>query len=132
MNRIDQRNRGEKSIWGQGNSMCKGPVVKRSVVSQWPEEGQWTGVGRPEIQIPSALGVIHLTPPVGHSCIIKANQHSLTFFLVDVPIDGKWNCWSNWSPCSGGHKTRQRQCTNPPPGNGGNPCLGPASETLNC
>uniref|UniRef100_A0A4W2F030 Complement component C8 beta chain n=1 Tax=Bos indicus x Bos taurus TaxID=30522 RepID=A0A4W2F030_BOBOX len=50
----------------------------------------------------------------------------------NVPIDGKWNCWSNWSPCSGGHKTRQRQCTNPPPGNGGNPCSGPASETLNC
>ncbi|XP_007462627.1 PREDICTED: complement component C8 beta chain [Lipotes vexillifer] len=50
----------------------------------------------------------------------------------NVPIDGKWNCWSNWSPCSGGHKTRQRQCNNPPPQNRGSPCLGPASETLNC
>ncbi|XP_017524380.1 complement component C8 beta chain isoform X3 [Manis javanica] len=51
---------------------------------------------------------------------------------VDIPIDGKWNCWSDWSPCSGGHKTRQRQCNNPPPQNGGSPCSGPASETLNC
>ncbi|XP_054429744.1 complement component C8 beta chain [Pteronotus mesoamericanus] len=50
----------------------------------------------------------------------------------DVPIDGRWNCWSNWSPCSGGHKTRQRQCNNPPPQDGGSPCLGPASETLTC
>nr|XP_020008274.1 complement component C8 beta chain isoform X2 [Castor canadensis] len=50
----------------------------------------------------------------------------------DVPIDGKWNCWSNWSSCSGGHKTRQRQCRNPPPQNGGSPCPGPASEVLNC
>ncbi|XP_004679103.1 PREDICTED: complement component C8 beta chain [Condylura cristata] len=50
----------------------------------------------------------------------------------DVPIDGQWTCWSNWSPCSGGHKMRQRQCNNPPPQNGGSPCLGPDSETLNC
>ncbi|XP_025283562.1 complement component C8 beta chain [Canis lupus baileyi] len=50
----------------------------------------------------------------------------------NVAIDGRWNCWSNWSPCSGGHKTRQRQCNNPPPQNEGSPCLGPASETLNC
>ncbi|KAB1268491.1 Complement component C8 beta chain [Camelus dromedarius] len=53
-------------------------------------------------------------------------------YRKNVPIDGNWNCWSDWSPCSGGHKTRQRQCNNPPPQNGGNPCLGPASETLNC
>ncbi|XP_004414678.1 PREDICTED: complement component C8 beta chain [Odobenus rosmarus divergens] len=50
----------------------------------------------------------------------------------NVRIDGRWSCWSDWSPCSGGHKTRQRQCKNPPPQNGGSPCLGPASETLNC
>ncbi|XP_007518083.1 complement component C8 beta chain [Erinaceus europaeus] len=51
---------------------------------------------------------------------------------TDVPTDGRWNCWSNWSPCSGGHKTRQRQCNNPPPQKGGSPCSGRASETLNC
>ncbi|XP_037683033.1 complement component C8 beta chain [Choloepus didactylus] len=50
----------------------------------------------------------------------------------NVPVDGKWNCWSDWSSCSGGQKTRQRQCNNPPPQNGGSPCLGPASEMLNC
>ncbi|XP_059111997.1 complement component C8 beta chain isoform X1 [Peromyscus eremicus] len=50
----------------------------------------------------------------------------------DVPIDGRWSCWSNWSACSGGSKTRQRQCDNPLPQKGGGPCSGPASETLNC
>nr|KAF6443236.1 complement C8 beta chain [Molossus molossus] len=50
----------------------------------------------------------------------------------NVPTDGQWNCWSSWSPCSGGHKTRQRQCNNPPPQNGGSPCSGPASETRTC
>ncbi|XP_039093712.1 complement component C8 beta chain [Hyaena hyaena] len=53
-------------------------------------------------------------------------------YRKNVPIDGKWNCWSDWSPCSGGQKTRQRQCNNPSPQSGGSPCLGPASETLNC
>ncbi|XP_051043971.1 complement component C8 beta chain isoform X2 [Phodopus roborovskii] len=50
----------------------------------------------------------------------------------DVPIDGKWSCWSDWSACSGGHKTRQRQCNNPLPQKGGRSCSGPASETVNC
>ncbi|EDL97879.1 complement component 8, beta polypeptide (mapped) [Rattus norvegicus] len=50
----------------------------------------------------------------------------------DIPIDGKWSCWSDWSPCSGGRKTRQRQCNNPAPQRGGSPCSGPASETLDC
>ncbi|XP_077005632.1 complement component C8 beta chain [Tamandua tetradactyla] len=53
-------------------------------------------------------------------------------FRKNVPIDGKWSCWSDWSSCSGRQKTRQRQCNNPPPQNGGNPCMGPASETLDC
>nr|BAC41371.1 complement component 8 beta subunit [Mus musculus] len=53
-------------------------------------------------------------------------------YRKDIPIDGKWSCWSDWSACSGGHKTRQRQCNNPAPHKGGNPCSGPASETLNC
>ncbi|XP_075396026.1 complement component C8 beta chain [Tenrec ecaudatus] len=50
----------------------------------------------------------------------------------NVPIDGKWNCWSEWSSCSGGQKTRQRQCNNPPPHNGGSPCSGPDLERLAC
>ncbi|XP_047379686.1 complement component C8 beta chain isoform X1 [Sciurus carolinensis] len=50
----------------------------------------------------------------------------------DVPIDGRWSCWSQWSSCSGGHKTRHRQCNNPVPQRGGSPCSGPASETLSC
>ncbi|XP_055485002.1 complement component C8 beta chain [Psammomys obesus] len=50
----------------------------------------------------------------------------------DIPIDGKWSCWSNWSSCTGGRKRRQRQCDNPSPQKGGSLCSGPASETLSC
>lgn len=68
-------------------------------------------------------------------CICPAGFQGLACeisYQKNISIDGKWNCWSNWSSCSGGHKTRQRQCNNPPPQNGGSPCPGPASETLNC
>ncbi|XP_045883554.1 complement component C8 beta chain [Meles meles] len=68
-------------------------------------------------------------------CICPIGVHGTACEVThekDVPIDGRWNCWSDWSPCSGGHKTRQRQCNNPPPQNGGNPCVGHASETLKC
>ncbi|KAM5248578.1 complement component C8 beta chain [Ctenodactylus gundi] len=50
----------------------------------------------------------------------------------DVPIDGNWNCWSSWSSSSPGCKTRQRQCNNPAPQNGGSSCRGPASESIQC
>ena len=53
MNRIDQRNREE--YWGQESSMCRGPVVKGSIVSQWPERRtvDWSGEIRdPDSQCP--------------------------------------------------------------------------------
>lgn len=53
-------------------------------------------------------------------------------YRKNVPVDGRWNCWSNWSPCSQGQKTRQRQCNNPSPQPEGSPCLGPNSETQAC
>ena len=34
--------------------------------------------------------------------------------------------------CGGGEKTRQRQCNNPPPSNGGQDCSGPSQKTVNC
>ena len=52
------------------------------------------------------------------------------------PIHGGYSAWSEYGPCSvtcgKGTMTRTRTCTNPPPSNGGNPCAGPASETVEC
>ncbi|KFP76466.1 Complement component C8 alpha chain, partial [Acanthisitta chloris] len=39
-------------------------------------------------------------------------------------IDGHWSCWSSWSPCQAGTSQRSRQCTNPAPQHGGQPCTG--------
>ncbi|XP_020787998.2 LOW QUALITY PROTEIN: complement component C7 [Boleophthalmus pectinirostris] len=54
-----------------------------------------------------------------------------------VEVDGCWSCWSAWSSCSGsscsgGRKTRSRSCTNPEPRNGGQSCIGKATETGDC
>ncbi|XP_063795362.1 complement component C8 beta chain [Pseudophryne corroboree] len=48
------------------------------------------------------------------------------------PIDGNWNCWSSWTPCSGGNQSRQRQCNNPSPQNGGRACDGAPSDSRKC
>ncbi|XP_009459596.1 PREDICTED: complement component C8 beta chain [Nipponia nippon] len=50
----------------------------------------------------------------------------------DAAVNGNWGCWASWSPCSGGQRTRRRQCNNPAPQNGGSPCSGPDAETVTC
>ncbi|XP_063692741.1 uncharacterized protein LOC134824699 isoform X2 [Bolinopsis microptera] len=58
--------------------------------------------------------------------------------MVDcvVPIDGRWSDFGAWSECSvecgGGSQTRTKTCSNPPPKNGGEECVGGDSETRNC
>ncbi|KAM6931014.1 LOW QUALITY PROTEIN: complement component C7 [Xenentodon cancila] len=47
-------------------------------------------------------------------------------------ITGAWSCWSAWSSCSVGRRSRSRSCTNPSPQNGGQSCIGEATETSDC
>ncbi|XP_017661216.1 PREDICTED: complement component C8 alpha chain [Lepidothrix coronata] len=46
--------------------------------------------------------------------------------------DGRWSCWSGWSPCQAGTSRRSRQCTNPAPQNGGQPCTGRPLQSRAC
>ncbi|XP_038600217.1 complement component C7 [Tachyglossus aculeatus] len=46
--------------------------------------------------------------------------------------DGRWTCWSPWSPCIQGRKSRSRTCNNPPPSGGGRACVGEALESRTC
>ena len=54
------------------------------------------------------------------------------------PISGGYSIWSQFSPCTkscgSGTQYRKRNCTNPPPGVGGQNCsrLGPPKETVYC
>uniref|UniRef100_A0A671SYH5 Complement component C7-like n=1 Tax=Sinocyclocheilus anshuiensis TaxID=1608454 RepID=A0A671SYH5_9TELE len=46
-------------------------------------------------------------------------------------IHGDWACWSSWSTCKEGQKSRSRSCSRPAP-SGGRDCIGNAVETAVC
>ncbi|XP_052105775.1 SCO-spondin-like [Mytilus californianus] len=52
------------------------------------------------------------------------------------PINGNWTEWSSWNECSvtcgGGRKVRDRQCSNPVPQYGGDPCFGNTTNIESC
>nr|XP_032661944.1 netrin receptor UNC5D isoform X2 [Chelonoidis abingdonii] len=49
------------------------------------------------------------------------------------PVDGSWEVWSEWSVCSPEcEHLRIRECTAPPPRNGGKFCDGFSQESENC
>ncbi|XP_063151784.1 complement component C7 [Candoia aspera] len=47
-------------------------------------------------------------------------------------IDGGWSCWSSWSPCTAGRKSRSRSCNNPFPSGGGRSCVGESLQNPKC
>ncbi|MEE6479850.1 hypothetical protein FKM82_012387 [Ascaphus truei] len=52
---------------------------------------------------------------------------------ITVYVSGGWAEWSYWSACASDcTHWRSRDCTQPPPRNGGQQCQGPDTETRNC
>ncbi|KAM9392033.1 complement component C7 [Pholidichthys leucotaenia] len=47
-------------------------------------------------------------------------------------IHGSWSCWSSWSSCFSDRRSRTRSCSNPYPRNGGQHCIGEATEMSDC
>ncbi|XP_010147691.1 PREDICTED: complement component C8 alpha chain isoform X1 [Eurypyga helias] len=45
---------------------------------------------------------------------------------------GRWSCWSEWGPCQSGTARRSRQCNNPAPQRGGEPCTGGNLQSRPC
>uniref|UniRef100_A0A8C2URJ7 Netrin receptor UNC5 n=1 Tax=Chinchilla lanigera TaxID=34839 RepID=A0A8C2URJ7_CHILA len=63
---------------------------------------------------------------------IVAKRRSLSATVV-VYVDGSWEVWSEWSVCSlECEHLRIRECTAPPPRNGGKFCEGLSQESENC
>jgi len=60
---------------------------------------------------------------------VECNTHA-------CPVNGGWGSWSAFGSCSqtcgAGYKMRYRQCTDPEPANGGEPCFGLSSERKTC
>ncbi|XP_031560478.1 A disintegrin and metalloproteinase with thrombospondin motifs adt-1-like isoform X2 [Actinia tenebrosa] len=74
----------------------------------------------------------------GSSCQGKSREvvRCNTQACPTEPIDGKWSNWGTWTQCSrscnGGFKSRYRECDNPFPSYGGQPCDGFYSERVAC
>nr|XP_020651321.1 complement component C9 [Pogona vitticeps] len=67
----------------------------------------------------------------GDACEIPAETLA-SAPVINTATDGSWSCWSSWSACQQGKRTRTRLCNNPAPGNGGKPCAGANSEPGYC
>lgn len=69
-------------------------------------------------------------------CLIDNYDSIESFITFSEPLNGHWNAWGSWSSCTKqcdkGTKTRSRICNNPVPTNGGLPCPGSSSETVDC
>ncbi|XP_036384474.1 complement component 7b [Megalops cyprinoides] len=61
-----------------------------------------------------------------------ACQHGTVLEGQPGVIHGGWSCWSAWSSCSGGQRSRSRSCINPPPRMGGRHCSGEPSSHQPC
>ncbi|TGZ50699.1 Netrin receptor UNC5B [Temnothorax longispinosus] len=97
----------------------------------------WSGSGQIRSQ-PATIDVaceytnkIILAYNIVYSAILKSE----TVLILGV-VNGGWSSWSSWSEChsrcaKGGQK-RTRTCTNPAPMNGGQPCLGPSQQKMDC
>ena len=88
-----------------GGLDCKGRAVRRRKCNKDP--------------CPGKKSVFNDT-----NCVV----HVLYIIVLLCLVNGKWGKWTVWSPCSqtcgGGIRTRQRECNNPPPSNGGEDCKG--------
>uniref|UniRef100_A0A8C5ID84 Complement C8 alpha chain n=1 Tax=Junco hyemalis TaxID=40217 RepID=A0A8C5ID84_JUNHY len=69
------------------------------------------------------------------SCHCRPGDRGAACQLTQRPggeTDGRWSCWSGWSPCQAGTARRSRHCSNPAPQRGGQPCAGRDLQSRAC
>ncbi|XP_064165110.1 complement component 7b [Anguilla rostrata] len=72
------------------------------------------------------------------TCICPADtsglscQHGMVLEEQPGVIHGDWSCWSAWTSCSEGRRSRTRSCSNPSPKMGGKHCIGETVELQLC
>lgn len=68
---------------------------------------------------------------------MSVKRSDVLYIFLDA-VNGNWGDWGEFGECSEkfychkGHKTRKRECNNPSPREGGDPCPGTNTEKLEC
>ena len=73
-------------------------------------------------------------PPAVSSVFLVGSSPVTVVVLSDVPVNGSWSVWSDWSSLCSGEclQTRERVCDSPPPQYSGLPCVGQERENTTC
>ncbi|XP_053398910.1 SCO-spondin-like isoform X2 [Mercenaria mercenaria] len=102
----------------------------------------WTGFGPCDVKCGAGMQKRkrYCSNPVpmygGDDCHGKGYDERPCETGIKCPVHGSWTLWSGWTACSkdcgSGSSVRTRQCSNPPPMYGGNPCKGHDTEETIC
>ncbi|XP_078662008.1 SCO-spondin-like [Branchiostoma floridae x Branchiostoma belcheri] len=124
-----------------GGKPCLGPDVHKHVCNPIPCPGRRrpnAGGGTASSLEGGEEGGDSRVETVGGTSVQQGsvtNVHNRVASLRD-PIHGGWGFWTPWSSCTAtcgkGARVRTRQCSNPPPSGGGDPCKGTFLETDEC
>uniref|UniRef100_A0A1A8G3H0 Brain-specific angiogenesis inhibitor 1 n=1 Tax=Nothobranchius korthausae TaxID=1143690 RepID=A0A1A8G3H0_9TELE len=125
-----------------GGDPCDGPEkqTKFCSIALCPADGVWSEwSGWRSCSSSCSNGTMQRTrecsgPSYGGSDCRGESQETVSCFLGECPVDGKWQPWSLWSGCSktcgGGKQQRNRVCYGP--FFEGKPCPGDREEVRQC
>ncbi|XP_074627228.1 uncharacterized protein LOC141885237 isoform X4 [Acropora palmata] len=131
-----------------GGQLCLGPAHQTLSCNQGdcPVNGSWSAWSSWQacsatcgdgLQVRSRVCENPRPTNGGYSCEGDATEVK-PCTVRRCPINGNYSDWSDWSTCSrscsGGIKTRKRECINPSPRYGGRDCkeIGSATEKVHC
>uniref|UniRef100_A0A3Q2CI55 Uncharacterized protein n=1 Tax=Cyprinodon variegatus TaxID=28743 RepID=A0A3Q2CI55_CYPVA len=127
-----------------GGKPCAGEATDYKACNKQPSDGNW-GLWSPWSACTTTCGEGNITrirlcnnpPPSkgGKGCTGNTRETKPCNNTL-CPVTGGWTAWNEWSQCStscgGGLMSRQRECLNPAPQNGGKPCAGEATDYKAC
>ncbi|XP_078378153.1 SCO-spondin-like isoform X5 [Oculina patagonica] len=129
-----------------GGADCEGDSVRSRSCNEngCPVDGNWTAWGDWDLCSVTCAGGTQsrsrtcTNPPPqygGQECTGKSKDVR-SCNEVSCPIDGRWNEWKAWEPCSvtcgGGTQKSRRSCTDPAPAHGGADCEGVSVRSRSC
>lgn len=127
-----------------GGMICSGIAaqVEECNLNQCPIDGDWSNWADWTMCSRSCDGGVRkrkrtCTAPLrgGKFCQGHAEEKARCNTLP-CPADGNWSAWSDWAACSvscgRGMKARTRNCSDPPPVNGGDECIGISVQRAHC